>query len=103
MDRFAEKRSLIRQHQAQISAADPLLWSNMIAEWNSPSSHDCAWLMYSANYLFHTNHVRWAKDLLTLQSNEFITSSWRTTSTPKNQEKFVRMLVQDKDITSLEY
>ena len=36
-------------------------------------------------------------------SNEFITSSWRTTGTPKNQDKFVRRLARDKDVTSLEY
>jgi putative Mg2+ transporter-C (MgtC) family protein len=32
-----------------------------------------------------------------------IITSWRTIGTPKNQEKFVRMMVKDKDITSLEY
>jgi hypothetical protein len=36
-------------------------------------------------------------------SGESIVTSWRTIGTPQNQEKFVRMMVKDKDITSLEY
>ena len=36
-------------------------------------------------------------------TDESIITSWRTISSPKNQDKFVRMMVKDKDITSLEY
>ena len=66
MDRFAEKQAQIEQHRAEVCDSYPGLWSTMIAEWNSPGPEDRAWLMYSANYLFRTNHVRWAIDPLTL-------------------------------------
>ena len=36
-------------------------------------------------------------------SGDSIVTSWRTIGTPKNQEKFVRIIVKDKDIISLEY
>ena len=36
-------------------------------------------------------------------TGESIITSWRTIGTPKNQERFVRMMVKDKDITSSEY
>jgi putative Mg2+ transporter-C (MgtC) family protein len=36
-------------------------------------------------------------------SEESITTSWRTIGSPKNQEKFMKMMVKDKDITRLEY
>jgi len=36
-------------------------------------------------------------------TEEAIITSWRTIGSPGNQEKFVRMMVKDKDITSLEY
>ena len=62
MDQFAEKQARISQHRAEASARYPALWSNMIAEWNSPGPDDRAWLMYSANYLFCTGNVRWAMD-----------------------------------------
>jgi len=66
MDRFAEKQAQIDQHREQICVYYPALWSRMSAEWNSPGPEDRAWLMYSANYLFRTNNVRWAIDPLTL-------------------------------------
>jgi Beta-lactamase superfamily domain len=66
MDRFSEKQAQISQRCAEILARYPLLWSKMIAEWNSPGPDDRAWLMYSANYLFRTNNVRWAMDPLRL-------------------------------------
>jgi len=62
MHRFAEKQARISQHRAEASARYPALWSNMIAEWNSPGPDDRAWLMYTANYLFCTDNVRWAMD-----------------------------------------
>lgn len=43
-----------------------------------------------------------AEDHLQITEESIITS-WRTIGTPKNQEKFVHMMVKDKDITSLEY
>ena len=36
-------------------------------------------------------------------TGESIITSWRTIGTPKNQERFVRMMIKDKDITSSEY
>lgn len=36
-------------------------------------------------------------------SDKSIITSWRTIGTPENQEKFVRLMVKDKDVTSLEY
>ena len=44
----------------------PMLWNKLISEWKSPRSEDRAWLMYSANYLFRTQGVRWAIDPLRL-------------------------------------
>jgi len=44
----------------------PEVWRRLIDEWKQPVSGDAAWLMYSANYLFRTNGVRWAIDPLTL-------------------------------------
>ncbi len=38
------------------------LWEAMIAEWSCDSSASIGWLMYSANYLFRTNNIRWAVD-----------------------------------------
>jgi L-ascorbate metabolism protein UlaG (beta-lactamase superfamily) len=66
MDQFSEKQAQISQKRDEISARYPLLWSNMIAEWNSPGLDDRVWLMYSANYLFRTNNIRWAMDPLRL-------------------------------------
>ncbi len=34
----------------------------MITAWDQPGAEDCAWLMYSANYLVRTNGIRWAID-----------------------------------------
>lgn len=75
MDRFAEKEGQISQRRAEAVAHYPALWSKMIAEWNSPGPENRAWLMYSANYLFRTNNVRWAIDPLTL--------NWRIKDAPK--------------------
>lgn len=65
-DRFNKKQSQINQLQDEAVARYPSLWSKMIAEWNQPGADDRAWLMYSANYLFRTNNVRWAMDPLRL-------------------------------------
>lgn len=68
MDRFAERQIAISQRRAEACARYPVLWSNLITEWNSPGPEDRAWLMYSANYLLRTNNIRWAIDPLTLNS-----------------------------------
>jgi hypothetical protein len=46
----------------------------MSAEWASPDPGDRGWLMYSANYFFHTAGVRWALDPMTLH--------WRVPEAP---------------------
>jgi L-ascorbate metabolism protein UlaG (beta-lactamase superfamily) len=66
MDRFTEKEGQICERRTEAVAHYPALWSKMIAEWNSPGPEDRIWLMYSANYLFRTNNVRWAIDPLTI-------------------------------------
>jgi hypothetical protein len=66
MHPFAEKQTHINQLRAEASVRYPVLWSKMIVEWNQPDPQDRVWLMYSANYLFRTHHVRWAIDPLTL-------------------------------------
>lgn len=51
---------------------------------------------------FKDCHLQVAEDHMQISDDAIITR-WRTVGTPKNQEKFVRMMVKDKDITSLEY
>ncbi|HLO13943.1 MAG TPA: MBL fold metallo-hydrolase [Anaerolineales bacterium] len=75
MDRFSEKQVQISQFRAEFSACYLDLWSKIIMEWTSAGAPDCAWLAYSANYLFRTNNVRWAIDPLTL--------NWRLKEAPK--------------------
>lgn len=43
------------------------VWNRVILEWRS-AVNDAVWLTYSANYLFHTEGVRWALDPLSLFS-----------------------------------
>lgn len=45
----------------------PGLWKRITAEWHAEGAEDCAWLIYSANYLLRTHNVRWAIDPLTLR------------------------------------
>jgi L-ascorbate metabolism protein UlaG (beta-lactamase superfamily) len=68
MDPAAKKQVLIDRKRADMIALYPSLWKKLISEWKSPGSMDRAWLMYSANYLFRTQGVRWAMDPLTLKS-----------------------------------
>ena len=75
MDRFSEKQEEINQRRVEVSVHYPALWSNMIAEWNTPDPDDRVWLTYSANYLFRTNNICWAIDPLTL--------NWRVKDAPK--------------------
>jgi hypothetical protein len=67
MDLFTSKQQKIDRRAAEVMAAYPALWSQMIMEWHQPGSEDRAWLMCSANYLFRTANVRWAIDPLRLK------------------------------------
>jgi len=64
---FTSKQQQIDIQRTKAAADYASLWSGVIAEWNSPGADDCAWLIYSANYLFRTTGVRWALDPLTLK------------------------------------
>jgi L-ascorbate metabolism protein UlaG (beta-lactamase superfamily) len=68
MDRCAEKQTEINRRGDEMAARYPAIWDKLITEWNSPGPEDRAWLMYSANYLFRTQGVRWAIDPLGLNS-----------------------------------
>ena len=68
MDRSTEKQALIDRRRDELIAGYPAIWDRIIAEWNSPGPEDRVWLMYSANYLFRTQGVRWAMDPLELNS-----------------------------------
>jgi len=61
-----EFQARLQARKAEVSAAYPALWSRIIQEWKSPGPANRAWLLYSANYLFRTDGVRWALDPLTL-------------------------------------
>jgi len=56
----AKRNALIQEY--------PVLWHRMISEWEKPSGEDRAWLIYSANYLFRTQNIRWAIDPYTLHA-----------------------------------
>jgi hypothetical protein len=75
MVRFSEKQEKIHQLRIEESSLYPARWSKMISEWNQPDPENRVWLTYSANYLFRTNHIRWAIDPLTLH--------WRVSEAPK--------------------
>jgi hypothetical protein len=66
MDQYTERQILINRRQDEMVARYSSLWDKLIAEWKSPGSEDRAWLIYSANYLFRTQGVRWAMDPLAL-------------------------------------
>jgi L-ascorbate metabolism protein UlaG (beta-lactamase superfamily) len=67
MDRFAEKQADLEAQKAAAARQYPHLWQHMVSEWSSSVTGDQVWLMYAANYLFHTAGVRWALDPLTLR------------------------------------
>lgn len=52
--------------------------------------------------LFKTCHIRVAEDHIIL-NGESLLSEWRTVGTPWNQEKFVKLLIQDETVCRLEY
>jgi L-ascorbate metabolism protein UlaG (beta-lactamase superfamily) len=66
MDPSTEKQVLIDRQRERMIVRYPSLWNKTISEWKSPGPEDRAWLMYSANYLFRTQGVRWAIDPLRL-------------------------------------
>jgi L-ascorbate metabolism protein UlaG (beta-lactamase superfamily) len=57
----------IERLRKQAIARYPELWKQITAEWQSDGADDCAWLVYSANYVLRTQHIRWAIDPLTLR------------------------------------
>src|SRR5512143_4354830 len=61
------RKPTIQQQRAEAVRRFPVTWAGMVAEWNQPGAQDCAWLMYSANYLLRTAGVRWAIDPLRLE------------------------------------
>lgn len=67
MERFTEKQTEILARKATIARNYPSLWQGMVTNWARPDNKDRAWLIYSANYLFHTSGVRWAIDPITLR------------------------------------
>jgi hypothetical protein len=62
MDLLKVKQQQISWAQENLLERFPALWSGMIADWHQPDLEDRVWLMYSANYLFCTDNVRWAMD-----------------------------------------
>lgn len=67
MEECTRKEQQILARQAEVIAGFPTLWSRMIRDWSQAGSDDRAWLMYSANYLFRTDNIRWAIDPLRLK------------------------------------
>ena len=68
MARSAEKQARIDLRRKQVCTGFPRQWERLISEWNSPGPEDRGWLIYSANYLFRTQGVRWAVDPLEMHS-----------------------------------
>ena len=46
----------------------PELWHTMVRAWQAPRHDDAVWLMYSANYLFNTQGLKWAVDPVLLNN-----------------------------------
>ncbi len=68
MSEYRTQQEQIRLRRAAVSGQYPQTWKKIIAEWSEDSPEDCAWLMYSANYLLRTGNIRWAIDPLTLKN-----------------------------------
>jgi phosphoribosyl 1,2-cyclic phosphodiesterase len=64
--RTNKQNTLIEQRKKTAAARYPQQFAAMVADWNSSSPDDRAWLMYSANYFLRTAGVRWAIDPLTI-------------------------------------
>ena len=67
MDRFTRNQREIDWRAAEVIAAYPVIWSQMIDDWRQPSLENRAWLMYSVNYLLRSANVRWTMDPLRLK------------------------------------
>jgi hypothetical protein len=65
-DQFDQEQSRIYERSKEAASSYPQLFAELAAEWNSPDPGDRGWLIYSANYIFHTAGVLWALDPLTL-------------------------------------
>jgi L-ascorbate metabolism protein UlaG (beta-lactamase superfamily) len=68
MDKLTQRQRQIDAVREKIVTDYPRIWERMISEWKQPSEQDCAWLMYSANYLFRTSNIRWAVDPFSLHA-----------------------------------
>ncbi len=62
MDALAARALKIQRRRDELIGEFPSLWQGMIKAWREPAEEPCAWLMYSANYLFQMNGVWWAMD-----------------------------------------
>ena len=60
-ERFRKRQAEINTLKENARATYPLLWRNLILEWQS-AKQDAVWLTYAANYLFFTAGLRWALD-----------------------------------------
>jgi hypothetical protein len=67
MDWVTGKQTIINQRREIAVNGYPLMWGQMISAWKRPDEANRAWLIYAANYLFHTAQVRWALDPLTMK------------------------------------
>lgn len=61
-------RSDIQEKITRAREEYPSLWRKLIEDWRANENGDFAWLMYAANYLFHTGGVRWALDPFSLST-----------------------------------
>lgn len=68
MDRLAAIDYMINNRRDDMIASFPTLWDTLVNNWSAAGSVDQGWMMYSANYLFRTQNVRWAIDPLILNS-----------------------------------
>jgi Beta-lactamase superfamily domain len=65
-DQLNKENSRLNLRRMEAASGYPRLFTAMTADWNTPRPEDRVWLMYSANYFFHTAGARWALDPLTL-------------------------------------
>ncbi len=66
MERTGKEETGFLQRRLEAAASYPALFKNLMDRWNSDDPGDCAWMLYSANYLLRTSGVRWAIDPLML-------------------------------------
>jgi hypothetical protein len=64
-DMFDQHQARIEHRITEARQGYPALWQKMIRDWKI-ASEDAAWLTYAANYLFHTDGVKWALDPFSL-------------------------------------